>query len=124
MRRCIAGGCLMGFGGVPAGGRPGVSGASVFAVTVWIVLWPMRIGAVLTARLRDQKKIRVSGRSPAWKAAVFSVLAMGAGRPRSDGGHDCNCDRDRKCAADRSLLDAKPGAESRETRGESPERRL
>jgi uncharacterized protein len=59
MRRYIAGGCLMGFGGVLAGGcaiGAGVSGASVFAVTAWIVLWSMWIGAVLTDRLLDQKK--------------------------------------------------------------------
>ncbi len=59
MRRYIAGGCLMGFGGVMAGGcavGAGVSGASVFAVTAWIVLWSMWIGAVLTDRLLDQKK--------------------------------------------------------------------
>jgi uncharacterized membrane protein YedE/YeeE len=59
MRRYIAGGCLMGFGGMLAGGcavGAGVSGASVFAVTAWIVLWSMWIGAVLTDRLLDQKK--------------------------------------------------------------------
>lgn len=59
MRRYIAGGCLMGFGGVLAGGcavGAGVSGASIFAVTAWIVLWSMWIGAVLTDRLLDQKK--------------------------------------------------------------------
>lgn len=60
MRRYIAGGCLMGFGGILAGGcavGAGVSGASVFAVTAWIVLWSMWIGAVLTDRLVDQKKL-------------------------------------------------------------------
>lgn len=59
MRRYIAGGCLMGFGGVLAGGcavGAGVSGASVFAATAWLVLWSMWIGAVLTDRLVDQKK--------------------------------------------------------------------
>ncbi|WP_294537209.1 YeeE/YedE family protein [uncultured Rhodoblastus sp.] len=59
MRRYIAGGCLMGFGGVLAGGcavGAGVSGASVFASTAWIVLWSMWIGAVFTDRLVDQKK--------------------------------------------------------------------
>ncbi len=56
MRRYIAGGCLMGFGGVLAGGcavGAGVSGASVFALTSWIVLWSMWIGAVVTDRLVD-----------------------------------------------------------------------
>ena len=59
MRRYIAGGCLMGFGGMLAGGcavGAGVSGASVFASTAWIVLWSMWIGAVLTDRLVDQKR--------------------------------------------------------------------
>jgi uncharacterized membrane protein YedE/YeeE len=59
MRRYIAGGFLMGFGGVLAGGcavGAGVSGASVFAFTAWIVLWSMWIGAVLTDRLVDQKR--------------------------------------------------------------------
>ncbi len=59
MRRYIAGGCLMGFGGVLAGGcavGAGVSGASVFALTSWIVLWSMWIGAVVTDRLVDQRK--------------------------------------------------------------------
>ncbi len=56
MRRYIAGGCLMGFGGVLAGGcavGAGVSGASIFALTAWIVLWSMWIGAVATDRLVD-----------------------------------------------------------------------
>lgn len=56
MRRYIAGGCLMGFGGVLAGGcavGAGVSGASVFASTAWIVLWSMWIGAVLTDWIVD-----------------------------------------------------------------------
>lgn len=59
MRRYIAGGCFMGFGGVLAGGcavGAGVSGASVFALTAWIVLWSMWIGAVVTDRLVDRSK--------------------------------------------------------------------
>lgn len=61
MRRYIAGGCLMGFGGVLAGGcavGAGVSGASVFALTSWIVLWSMWIGAVLTDRFVDRPQTR------------------------------------------------------------------
>ena len=57
MRRYIAGGCLMGFGGVLAGGcavGAGVSGASIFALTSWIVLWSMWLGAVATDRLVDR----------------------------------------------------------------------
>ncbi|MDK9695539.1 MAG: YeeE/YedE family protein [Siculibacillus sp.] len=60
MRRYILGGCLMGFGGVTAGGcavGAGVSGASVFALTAWIVLWSMWIGAVATDRLVDRGRI-------------------------------------------------------------------
>jgi uncharacterized membrane protein YedE/YeeE len=63
MRRYIAGGCLMGFGGVLAGGcavGAGVSGASIFAMTSWLVLWSMWIGAVVTDRLLDY---------PSWKAS-------------------------------------------------------
>lgn len=59
MRRYIAGGCMMGFGGVLAGGcaiGAGVSGASVFALTAWIVLWSMWFGAVATDRLVDRAK--------------------------------------------------------------------
>lgn len=57
MRRYIAGGALMGFGGVLAGGcavGAGVSGASVFALTAWIVLWSMWFGAVIVDRLVDR----------------------------------------------------------------------
>jgi len=56
MPRYIIGGCLMGFGGMLAGGcavGAGVSGASVFALTAWIVLWSMWFGAALTDRLVD-----------------------------------------------------------------------
>ena len=63
MRRYILGGCMMGFGGVLAGGcavGAGVSGASVFAMTSWLVLWSMWIGAVLTDRLVDQPRERTS----------------------------------------------------------------
>ena len=51
MRRYIIGGCMMGFGSVLAGGcavGAGVSGASIFTATAWLVLWSMWIGAVLT----------------------------------------------------------------------------
>jgi uncharacterized membrane protein YedE/YeeE len=56
MPRYIVGGCLMGFGGMLAGGcavGAGVSGASVFASTAWVVLWSMWFGAVLADRLVD-----------------------------------------------------------------------
>jgi len=57
MRRYIIGGCLMGFGSVLAGGcaiGAGVSGASIFVLTAWLVLWSMWIGAVLTDRVIDR----------------------------------------------------------------------
>jgi uncharacterized membrane protein YedE/YeeE len=56
MPRYIIGGCLMGFGGMLAGGcavGAGVSGASVFASTAWVVLWSMWFGAALADRLVD-----------------------------------------------------------------------
>jgi uncharacterized membrane protein YedE/YeeE len=61
MRRYIAGGALMGFGGVLAGGcavGAGVSGASIFALTAWVVLWSMWFGAVGTDRLVDGSRPR------------------------------------------------------------------
>jgi len=51
MRRYIAGGMLMGFGGMLAGGCAvgnGVSGASIFSLTAWIALLGMWVGAGLT----------------------------------------------------------------------------
>lgn len=59
MTRYILGGALMGFGGVLAGGcavGAGVSGASIFALTAWIVLWSMWIGAVATDRIIDRAR--------------------------------------------------------------------
>lgn len=57
MRRYIAGGFMMGFGSVLAGGcavGAGVSGASIFVLTAWLVLWSMWFGAVLTDILVDR----------------------------------------------------------------------
>ncbi len=56
MRRYIAGALCMGFGGMLAGGcavGAGVSGASVFALTAWLALIGMWLGAGLTDRLVD-----------------------------------------------------------------------
>lgn len=64
MRRYIIGGAMMGFGGVLAGGcaiGAGVTGASVFAVTAWIVLWCMWIGAVAMDWLIDGRRDAVPG---------------------------------------------------------------
>jgi uncharacterized protein len=57
MRRYIAGALCMGFGGMLAGGcavGAGVSGASIFALTAWIALVAMWLGAGLTHRIIDQ----------------------------------------------------------------------
>ncbi len=69
MRRYIAGGMLMGFGGMLAGGCAvgnGVSGASVFSLTAWIALLGMWVGAGLTdwwfdRRLDNSARMAVVG---------------------------------------------------------------
>lgn len=58
MRRYIAGAISMGFGGMLAGGcavGAGVSGAAIFALTAWLALIGMWLGAGLTDRLIDQR---------------------------------------------------------------------
>lgn len=57
MRRYIVGAVLMGFGGMLAGGcavGAGVSGAAVFALTAWVTLSAMWLGASLTDWLVDR----------------------------------------------------------------------
>lgn len=57
MRRYLAGAVLMGFGAMLAGGcavGAGVTGASVFALTAWVVLLGMWIGAGLTDFFLDR----------------------------------------------------------------------
>ena len=59
MRRYIVGALCMGFGGMLAGGcavGAGVSGASVFALTAWLALIGMWLGAGLTDRLVDRPR--------------------------------------------------------------------
>ena len=59
MRRYIVGAVLMGFGGMLAGGcavGAGVSGSAIFALTAWITLIAMWLGAGLTHRLIDAPK--------------------------------------------------------------------
>ena len=59
MRRYIAGAICMGFGGMLAGGcavGAGVSGAAIFALTAWISLIGMWLGAGLTDRLIDRPR--------------------------------------------------------------------
>ena len=57
MRRYLVGAVLMGFGAMLAGGcavGAGVTGASVFALTAWIVLAGMWIGAAITDLVVDR----------------------------------------------------------------------
>src|SRR5574343_1467675 len=59
MRRYIAGALCMGFGGMLAGGcavGAGVSGAAIFALTAWISLVGMWLGAGLIDRLIDRPR--------------------------------------------------------------------
>ena len=59
MRRYIAGAICMGFGGMLAGGcavGAGVSGAAIFALTAWISLIGMWLGAGLTNWLIDRHR--------------------------------------------------------------------
>ncbi|WP_322988242.1 YeeE/YedE family protein [Hoeflea sp.] len=58
MRRYLAGAALMGFGGMLAGGcavGAGVTGASIFALTAWVTLFSIWIGAMATDWLVDRK---------------------------------------------------------------------
>jgi uncharacterized membrane protein YedE/YeeE len=62
MRRYIVGAIFMGFGSMLAGGcavGAGITGGSVFALTAWITLGGMWLGAGLTDRLMDHKVARV-----------------------------------------------------------------
>src|SRR5574343_1214433 len=59
MRRYLAGAVCMGFGGMLAGGcavGAGVSGAAIFALTAWLSLIGMWLGAGLTNRLIDHPR--------------------------------------------------------------------
>lgn len=57
MIRYMIGGVFMGFGAILAGGcaiGAGVSGASVFAITAWLTLWSIWLGAVMTDVIVDR----------------------------------------------------------------------
>jgi hypothetical protein len=59
MLRYIAGAVLMGFGGMLAGGcavGAGVTGSAIFAITGWIALAAMWLGAVATALVVDGER--------------------------------------------------------------------
>jgi hypothetical protein len=63
MRRYLAGAVCMGFGGMLAGGcavGAGVSGAAIFALTAWLSLIGMWLGAGLTNWLIDRPAKRLA----------------------------------------------------------------
>ncbi|MFZ9722821.1 MAG: YeeE/YedE family protein [Burkholderiaceae bacterium] len=67
MRRYIAGAILMGFGSMLAGGcavGAGVTGGAIFALTAWVSLLGMWIGAGLADRLIDTAPVTPSFRAP------------------------------------------------------------
>ncbi|MGB7285890.1 MAG: YeeE/YedE family protein [Salaquimonas sp.] len=66
MKRYLAGGALMGFGGMLAGGcavGAGVTGASVFAITAWVTLFAIWLSAGITDWFVDRRQ---SSFSPAF----------------------------------------------------------
>ncbi|MFZ9758365.1 MAG: YeeE/YedE family protein [Burkholderiaceae bacterium] len=67
MRRYIAGAILMGFGSMLAGGcavGAGVTGGAIFALTAWVSLLGMWMGAGLADRLIDTAPVTPSFRAP------------------------------------------------------------
>jgi uncharacterized membrane protein YedE/YeeE len=73
MRRYLSGAAMMGFGAMLAGGcaiGAGVTGASTFAMTAWLALTCMWIGAVATDYLVDQPAAGAVGPSPSGHPAV------------------------------------------------------
>ncbi|MFZ9809827.1 MAG: YeeE/YedE family protein [Burkholderiaceae bacterium] len=67
MRRYIVGAILMGFGSMLAGGcavGAGVTGGAIFALTAWVSLLGMWIGAGLADRLIDTAPVTPSFRAP------------------------------------------------------------
>jgi uncharacterized membrane protein YedE/YeeE len=74
MRRYIAGAMLMGFGSMLAGGcavGAGITGGSVFALTAWIALVGMWVGAGITDRLMDrQNEMKTKTPNPAIQTSI------------------------------------------------------
>ncbi len=69
MRRYIAGAILMGFGSMLAGGcavGAGMTGGAIFALTAWITLVGMWLGAGLTDRMMDgaPTSVKIATHSP------------------------------------------------------------
>lgn len=77
MRRYLAGAVLMGFGAMLAGGCAvgSVTGASVFALTAWLTLFSIWIGAGIADRVID-------GGGETAPAPAEVVAAAGASQPR------------------------------------------
>jgi len=64
MRRYLSGAAMMGFGAMLAGGcaiGAGVTGGSTFAVSAWLALTAMWVGAVITDYLVDQPRAGAAG---------------------------------------------------------------
>lgn len=73
MGRYAAGAFLMGFGGMLAGGcavGAGVTGGSIFAVTAWLALASMWLGALATHTLLDAKAAAKADAAPAVEPAL------------------------------------------------------
>ncbi len=67
MRRYIAGAILMGFGAMLAGGcavGAGITGGAIFALTAWLALAGMWVGAGITDRLIDNPAQAVTSTQP------------------------------------------------------------
>jgi uncharacterized membrane protein YedE/YeeE len=63
MRRYIAGAILMGFGSMLAGGcavGAGITGGSIFAMTAWLSLAGMWLGAGIADRLIDAQPSQIN----------------------------------------------------------------
>jgi uncharacterized membrane protein YedE/YeeE len=71
MRRYIAGAILMGFGSMLAGGcavGAGMTGGAIFAVTAWVTLLGMWLGAGITDRMMDYEPATKENATQAAKA--------------------------------------------------------
>ncbi|MBS0242336.1 MAG: YeeE/YedE family protein [Proteobacteria bacterium] len=76
MLRYIAGGTLMGFGGMLAGGcavGAGVTGGAIFATTSWIALLCMWIGAGVTDYLADRPRVAGDAATPEVQAGAIKL---------------------------------------------------
>ncbi len=68
MLRYLGGACLMGFGAMLAGGcavGAGVTGGAIFALTAWIALFAMWVGATVALRIETAFEARRPAAAPA-----------------------------------------------------------